>query len=37
MSDSDDKPTNVIKASRILQAKVGSGDIDDNKIGRAHV
>ena len=35
MSDSDDKPTNVIKASRILQAKVGSGDIDDNKISKS--
>ncbi len=35
MSDSDDKPTNIIKASRLLQAKVGSGDIDDKRIGKS--
>lgn len=35
MKDPADKPTNIIKASRILQAKVGSGDIDDGKIGKS--
>lgn len=35
MNDPADRPNTVIKASRLLQAKVGSGDIDDTKISQS--
>lgn len=35
MNISNDRPTNIIKASRILQAKVGSGEMDNEKISKS--
>jgi len=35
MNDYSDKPVNIIKANRMLQAKVGSGDLDEKKIAKS--
>lgn len=35
MNDSKDKIVNIIKATRILQAKVGSGEIQDERIRKS--
>lgn len=35
MNDKSDRPVNVIKANRLLQAKVGSGDVDEKKIAKS--